>query len=514
MRGLGRVGQWSAGVMLVIGGGICGHAQVKAPVPPAAPADATALLTAAMTAMGGESVLAGLRGLRLEAIGHQWALEQSERPEGPWLSMYGQRTEVRDYSANRRLVTSQRRDWNFPDWSPASDVIATTTVAARRSGERWGGGSPMDIKALEQLALEPERLLLTIRAAGDAKLLPDQVEQGVRQRVVGFTFDGRPHRLLLNAWTHLPTMLELVRHDDMWGDVTERRWYTFWRQHTGGLVYPSQTTTEWNGIPYSDWTVHRVEVNPAIDDSAFQIPDEAAKAFAANAGRPFGMGSLTLDESRVTAINDWITQVPGGFNVAFVRQPDGIVVLEATTSSAYSSSVLALAEKRFPGVPVKAVVTTSDAWPHLSGIREYAARGIPIYALDLNVPILSRMIAAPRTLSPDAQARDPKVGQITAVSERTVIGSGQTRIELVPVRGEMGERMMLAWMPGARLLYSSDLIQRDRPGSNTFFMPMMLAEVAAAAERDRLGPIDTVFGMHLPPTPWAEVTAAIAASRK
>jgi hypothetical protein len=484
------------------------------PPAPAGASDVAALLTSAMTAMGGESMLAGLKGLRLEAMGHQWALEQSERPEGPWLSMYGQRTEVRDLAANRRILTSQRRDWNFPDWSPASDVIATPTTAARRSGERWGGGSPMDIKALEQLALEPERLLLTIRAARDAKLLSDEVQQGVRQRVIAFTYDGRSHRLFLNAWTHLPTLLELVRHDDMWGDVTERRWYSFWRQHNGGLIYPSQITTEWNGLPYSDWTVHRVEVNPTIDESAFQIPDEAAKAFATNAARPFGMGSLTLDESRVTAINDWITQIPGGFNVAFVRQPDGVVVFEATTTSAYSASVLALAEKRFPGVPVKAVVTTSDAWPHLSGIREYAARGIPIYALDLNVPILSRMIAAPRTLSPDAQARAPQAGKFTAVSERTVIGSGDTRIELLPVRGEMGERMMLAWMPGARLLYSSDLIQRGRPGTNTFFMPMMLAEVAAAAEREQLGAINSVFGMHLPLTPWADVTAAIAASRK
>jgi hypothetical protein len=31
--------------------------------------------------------------------------------------------------------------------------------------------------------------------------------------------------------------------------------------------------------------------------------------------------------------------------------------------------------ERYPGVKVKAVVTTSDAWPHLGGVREYVARG-------------------------------------------------------------------------------------------------------------------------------------------
>lgn len=490
----------------------------RTPPPAAAPAavqiDATAVIARAIEAQGGEATLRGLRSLSFGAMGHQWALEQSERPDGPWLTIYQQRSEVRDLVGGRRTIRRQQRDWSFPEWSPAIDTVVTPAVAARRNGDRWLGGSPQDIQDLEALALEPERLLLTVRATADTRLLPDEVHQGVRQRMIDFSFQGRRHRLALNAWTLLPTMLEFVRDDAMWGDVTERRWYSFWTMHGGGLMYPRQTSIEWNGRPWADWTIHRLTFNPAIDDAVFQVPEDAVKGFAANATRPTGMGSQTLDESRVTPVTDWVTQVPGGFNVAFVRQPDGLVVFEATTTSAYSASVLALAEKRYPGVKVKAVVTTSDAWPHLAGIREYVARGIPIYALDLNVPILTRMIAAPRTMSPDAQARAPQAPQFRAVSQRTVIGEGDTRIELLPVRGETGERMMLAWLPGARLLYSSDLIQRGRAGSNTFFMPMMLAEVAAAAEREQLGPIERVFGMHLPPTPWADVTAAIAAARK
>jgi len=472
------------------------------------------VLTKAIAAMGGEAVLTGVRSVSTEAMGHQWALEQSERPEGPWLSTYLQRSEVRDLAGNRRMSSLQRRDWSFPSWSPPVATIVANGVAARRSGDRWFGGSPADVREWEQsLALGPERLLLTARAAKDVRVLPDEVHQGVNQRVLGFTFGGQAHRLLLNVWTSLPTMLEVIRDDHMWGDVTERRWFSFWTMHAGGVVYPRQTTTEWNGLPFSDWTAHEVKINVALDETMFQIPEEPGKQFATLATRPTGMNSLSLDESKVMAVNDWITQVPGGFNIGFVRQPDGLVVFEATTTSTYSASVLALAEKRYPGVPVKAVVTTSDAWPHLSGIREYVAKGIPIYALDLNVPILSRLIAAPRTIAPDTLARTPQAPKFVPVSARTTIGTGETRIELIPVRGEMGERMMLAWFPGAKLLYSSDLIQRGRaPG--TFFMPMMLAEVAAAAERENLGVIERVFGMHLPPTPWAEVTAAVAAARK
>lgn len=482
--------------------------------PAAAPATAAEVLAKGIAAMGGEAALTGVRSVSIEGIGHQWALEQSERPEGPWLSTYLQRSELRDLAGNRRVSTLQRRDWNFPTWSPPMVTVVANGVAGRRNGDRWFGGSPLDVREWEQtVALAPERLLLTVRATKDVRLMPDEVHQGVNQRVLAFTFGGQAHRLLLNAWTSLPTMLEVIRDDHMWGDVTERRWFSFWRMYAGGLMYPSQTTTEWNGLPFADWTAHDVKFNVAVEETAFQIPEDAAKQFATLSTRPTGMNSLTLDESKVAAVTDWITQVPGGFNLGLVRQPDGLVVFEATTTSGYSAALLALAEKRYPGVPIKAVVTTSDAWPHVSGIREYAARGIPIYALDLNVPILSRLIAAPRTIAPDTLARTPQAPKFVPVSARTTIGTGETRIELIPVRGEMGERMMLAWFPGAKVLYSSDLIQRGRaPG--TFFMPMMLAEVAATAERENLGVIERVFGMHLPPTPWEQVTAAIAAARR
>ena len=98
-------------------------------------------------------------------------------------------------------------------------------------------------------------------------------------------------------------------------------------------------------------------------------------------------------------------------------------------------------------------------------------------------------------------------------SKRMTIGTGDTRVELFPVRGETGERMMLAWLPGAKVLYSSDLIQPGRPGTNTFFMPMMLAEVEAAVRREGITGVELVFGMHLTPRPWADVLAAIAAAK-
>jgi hypothetical protein len=279
-------------------------------------------------------------------------------------------------------------------------------------------------------------------------------------------------------------------------------------------MYPRQTTTEWNGFPFADETVHVLKVDEPVDDAALTIPEATRAAFAANANRPLPPLPTAFDASKAIDLADWLVEVPGGYNVTVVKQPDGLVIMEATTGGEHAAAVMDFAQKRFPGSRIKAVVTTSDAWPHLAGIREYVAAGVPIYALDLNVSILSRFVEAKHTLAPDRLERQPKAAVFKPISGRTVIGSGDTRIELFPARGEIGERMMLAWFPGVKVLYSSDFIQRNPPNRPTpFFMPKMLMEVQAAAEREGITGIERVFGMHLAPTPWADVLAAIAAAK-
>ena len=95
------------------------------------------------------------------------------------------------------------------------------------------------------------------------------------------------------------------------------------------------------------------------------------------------------------------------------------------------------------------------------------------------------------------------------MSSKTTIGAGDSRIELYPIRGENGERMMMAYFPALKLLYTSDEIQRQRGGR--FFMPEFLLEVRDAIARERLD-VARVFGFHIGPIPWSEIEAAIASS--
>ena len=167
--------------------------------------------------------------------------------------------------------------------------------------------------------------------------------------------------------------------------------------------------------------------------------------------------------------------------------------------------VIAEAQRRFPGQPIKAAITTSDVWPHLGGVREYVARGIPVYALDTNLPILNRLLDAPFRTNPDSLARSPRKPDFRVVSGKTEVGSGANRMEIYPIRSETGERQMMVYFPELKVLYASDLAQ---PAGSGDWTPTYYDELRAAVERAGVK-VDTLFAMHMTPVPWSDILAHI-----
>jgi hypothetical protein len=340
-----------------------------------------------------------------------------------------------------------------------------------------------------QLALAPERILLLATGAADLRRELDQSFHGFTHHVISFTWDRRLVRLFLSSYTGLPSAVEITRTRPYeffwspWGDVTTRISYAFWMLEPGGLHYPRQWSYESNGQP--DWTfmVNELTLNPTLSEQDFAIPDDAKKTFLARK-RPIEDTSLGLPSTPAKEIVPGVVVIPGLWNVTEIRQSDGIVILDAPISNGYSKQVIDDATKRFPGLAVKAVITTSDAWPHIGGLREYAARGIAIYALDLNRPIIERMLASPHRLSPDALTRAPRPTKVTYVSEKTRLGNSSNVLDIIPLRTVTGERQMVVYLPGTKVLYSSDLFQRDKAGE--FFLPQTLSEAMDVVQREHL----------------------------
>jgi hypothetical protein len=425
---------------------------------------------------------------------------------------YLQTTEKRDVAGGRSRIETQQRFMQVPDWSPGGTAtIVDADAAILQRGERsMPAGRQAYEDGRERIELAPERVLLTALAAPDLAPAPDVTVHGIVQHVATFGWRGRQVRLLFDAGNGLPTAVETIGDDTygIWGRVRETTFYSLWTLLPGGVRYPLQFDRQWNGVPKSSATIMKIAVNPALEDAGFTIPAEAKKAFL-SLPSVYGIPALTFDPARRADIAPGVVQYSGNWNVGVVQQPDGLVVLEAPIGSRYSGEVMDELAKRYPGQKVKAVVTTSDAWPHLGGVREYAARGVPVYALDLNRSILERLLEADYSAHPDALAKSPRRARFTFVSSKTSIGAGETRIDLYPLRGKNGERQMAAYFPALKLLYTSDEVQPQRGGG--FFMPEYLLEVRDLVRREHLE-VEKIFGFHAGLTPWSAIEAAISAA--
>lgn len=487
-------------------------------------ADAHRELATALTAMGGRGVLTSVHTLRLEAVGHRNVLEQSLRPEGPWGQDYFQLDEIRDFDSDSERIAQQHRgvfsmEWwlQDPNWvgerGYPTYVVSGGAVAQIVNGKYSGIPFTSAQDTEEDFAFGPLRVLFTALAASDLHSLFDVQLHSYNHHVLGFTWHGYPVRLYLNGYTCLPEAVEWSAprpYDQfwsVWGDVRTRITFDLWTLEPDGLRYPRQWTIERNGLPDSDVTVTSLTINPPLEPGKVAIPAQARQQILRDehtiAELPLGIPGQSAIE-----IEPGILHIDGYYNTTLIRQRDGIVVLEGPISSDYSIKVLAEANRRFPGLPVKAVITTSDAWPHIGGMREYVARGIPIYALDLDRPILTRLFEAPHTFIPDDLQRHPHRPRWHLVTTRTALGGGANRLELIPYRTETGERQVLVYLPAYRLLYTSDLFSPLPYEKEAWFTPEYLLELRSAVAREHLD-VDAIFGMHYDVTPFKTPMSAL-----
>lgn len=449
------------------------------------------LVRRAADAMGGERVLLSLHYLRLRGVEVTAMVGVSPDSEPPRL-LHATFDELRDVRSVRARRHTEFRMVMRADPIPATQVVDTVSSSFEVS---------------EGLAYAPERLLLLALEAPDLTLAPDTTLPGGRARVVRF---GSPAiRIYLDPASGLPRGWSTVRTypRDLnvwapWGDVRSLTLFGSWALEPDGLRYPRTITVERNGTTYRRTSILSVQEAQASPDS-FATPP--------GSGPP---GPVRLGNGRggePSEVAPGVVLVPGAYNVVLVRQGDGVVVLEAPHSGAYSRLVLEEAARRWPDLPVKALVSSTDAWPHDAGVREYVARGVPIYAPARGAALVRRLASAPHRLAPDSLQRAPRSPELRAVRDTTVIGRGPDRIVLAAVVDPAGEggRVLVAYLPERRLLYASDLLipKRFEP---EFWLGAWTALLDAV--RGHGWAVDTVTALHDAPMALSSVREAVAAA--
>jgi len=474
--------------------------------------DAQRCLALSMQAMGGHDRLAHISSVRLDVAQHSLLVEQSYR-QAPFIAAYDRLTKVLDFSG-ARLLLKDHGLWPEADPDSASaesdtTVVATKAAAIVRSDSSDSPAGPAQVDAARMaLELGPERLLLTAEAAPDLHFEAPEMLRSTPHAVVAFHWRDRPVRVLLNTFNHLPDAVEITQQFNdfwfVWGDVDQRIYFDNWKL-IGGVVYPTNRVDERNGVAWSSSQVLDVAFNVALDDKALAMDPAAAAKSARSKG-----WNRTFDDSDHLALAPGVDLYQGAWNVTLIKQDDGVVVLEVPISPTFTAGVLDKARHVYPSDPIKAVLSTSDSWPHVAGVREAVAEKLPVYILDLNRPLLDRMIAAPHLQNPDHLQSHPQAPRWTVVSGKVEIGAGANRLELYPLRGAATERQYMVYFPEHRLLYASDTLVID-PKAQKVYDPELTSEVIQAVEREHLR-VDTVYAMHQAPAPWSEVTRMVAAA--
>jgi hypothetical protein len=473
--------------------------------------EARKLVERAVISMGGEANLRALKTIRAVGRGYTNRMADADDPKGPYPAETFQEEELRDpvnVQMHREtmawLVTGEQTNTKTTYSGGAS---FTTRVF---DGKLYPG--KLQESKNDWFLLSPEGALIAALGAIDLREEPDSKLNSAPVHVVSFHWHDVPVRLFLNAYNGYLAASEIVTADpygiatSFWGDVHWRMTYANWELEPGGLHYPLNWARARNGQFDHVLFINRLELNPAVLQEAFVIPQQVvAGPHALYADQlPFGTADRPIQE-----LEPGIVQIPGNWYVTLVRQPDGVVILEAPISAGYSRCVLEEAAKRFPGVPVKAVISSTSSWWHIAGVRQYVAAGIPVYALDQNLDLLQEAVAAQHTIYPDDLAREPKAPVWRIVSARTVIGKGPNRLEIIPARPSTSQ-MLVTYFPEHHLLYTAELAQPLGPGGS-FLFPQDLASVLQIIAEGNLK-VDTIIGMHMSPTPLTKLSAAVNAA--
>jgi len=473
--------------------------------------DARTCLGLALTAMGGRDTLAAIHNVQFDVIGHTALTEQSYR-QAPFISSYERDQLTVDFDKSRLL---SHRHGVWPEADPHQAESDLTLIATPEGGVRHtkDGDSPCSAADLEgtraTLALGPERLLLTAAAASDLHFASGEWLRSTPHSVLEFNWNGQSVRVLINAFNHLPDAFErTTTFQDFWfawGDVEQRVYYDNWKL-LGGTLLPTNRIELRNDVLWKSMQVLDASFNTTLDDKAFAMD----AALAAKSAQSKGWNREFSDQHRVE-LAPGVELYRGDWNATLIKQDDGVLVLEAPISPHYVEGVLAKARSTFAGVPIKAVLSSSDSWPHMAGVREAVAEGLPVYILDLNQPLLDRLVKAPHRLQPDHLQSAPKAAQWHVVSGKQEIGSGANRVVIYPLRGASTERQYMVYFPQHKLLYASDTLALN--DDHTLYEPELMHEVVQAVAREHLD-VNTVYAMHEGQTPWSDVVRLVDMATK
>lgn len=308
-------------------------------------------------------------------------------------------------------------------------------------------------------------------------------------------------RLHLSESDGTPVKLEREDPHYLWGQVrAEYLWNTWWGV-TGGGRYPLSSALTYDGELYQ-------RVGTAMGSAALvprdSIPDLSRPTTVTPS--PVRPDFSVPDTIRVSATT-WLLRTPA-YTHAVTLQRDTIFLMDATTSEARSRGDSIAIARLFPGRHPVVLIVTDLAWPHISGVRFWVARGATLVSHGMSEDFLRRVVDRKWTLSPDALETLRSSGRAPNWSFRAVGDSLRLAggaITMYPLRGTSTEGAVGAWISPDRFFWAGDYVQGT--GTSPYQRDVVMSIRGLGLTPVKVG------AQHVPLSDWA-VLSADSASRR
>jgi glyoxylase-like metal-dependent hydrolase (beta-lactamase superfamily II) len=270
---------------------------------------------------------------------------------------------------------------------------------------------------------------------------------------IQLTVGGRyPLHVHINKLSQVDRVRAWVPNDVL-GDMLIETTYSGYRNFSG-IQFPSRIQQSQGGYPTLDLTITAVEINPFF---SVTVPDAVRNGPAAAA--PAATSEKVADGIF------WITG--GSHHSLAVDMGDHVVVIEGPQNEARSEVVIAETKKVLANKPIRMVVNTHLHFDHSGGLRRFVDEGATVVTHAANTAFFQKAWAAPRVLLPDRLATSKKTATFQGVTDRAVLtGTNKRTIELHVLTGNPhNEQTLVAWLPGERILFQSDMMNPPAPGA-------------------------------------------------
>ncbi|HYM26127.1 MAG TPA: hypothetical protein VEU08_23075 [Vicinamibacterales bacterium] len=376
-----------------------------------------------------------------------------------------------DYQSDRMYPPYISSVSSFDSWFvPATGVERTssqTSIAGLSLGDGTTIGSTRASYLLRDTVLTPSdqvhsslfatrplnvwALLDDWLASTDATVV-ERCEYRDYPRIVLRRSGGQgPERLFVDEKTSFPVKLDRVEPHYLWGQVHAEYVYSTWRR-LGDVYVPGVSFRMMDGRTTIERTFGPTALTGSDSAPAARVPESAP---AMGYPLPPFLEPTNPDTVRVSG-NTFLLKNRGYTEMVSLAR-DTVFVFDASQGEARAREDSAWIGKLFPGPHPIAVIVTDLAWPHVSGVRFWVARGATIIAHRAARSFLQSVVDRRWTLAPDLLEKRRRPMRFVGVNSTSKLAGGA--LMLFPIDGIGSEVALAAYVANDRFLWASDYVQ-------------------------------------------------------